>query len=152
MPSSSKRAAAEVWRLLLSVAASHFRATSGIAHELGLTPGHVKALLALDPDEPQTMGTLAHSFACDASTMTWLVDRLEERGLVERRGLKNDRRVKRVALTAEGVRTKKELEARLHRPPEALLLMNRAELDSLRETLARLAPDVDIDKRPASVD
>ena len=69
--------------------------------------------MALEPDEPLAMGTLAQSLACDASTMTWLVARLEEKGLVERKGLPSDRRVKTVALTAEGVKTKNELEARM---------------------------------------
>ena len=130
--------AAEVWRLLLTCAMSQFGRTASIAQGLGLTPGHVKALLALDPDEPQAMGTLAQNFACDASTMTWLVDRLEEKGLVERRGLKNDRRVKTVALTPEGVKTKEELESRMYEPPEFILDLDRAVLESLHEVLGNL--------------
>ncbi len=111
--------------------ASGWRATTPQA-------GHVKALLALDPDEPQAMGTLAQNFACDASTMTWLVDRLEEKGLVERRGLKNDRRVKTVALTPEGVKTKEELESRMYEPPEFILDLDRDVLESLHEVLGSL--------------
>ncbi|MDQ3662208.1 MAG: MarR family transcriptional regulator, partial [Actinomycetota bacterium] len=115
----------------------------GIAQDLGLTPGHVKALLALDPDQPQTMGSLAQSFACDASTMTWLVDRLEERGLVERGGLKGDRRVKTVALTPQGVRTKLELEQRLYEPPRMMLCLGRAELEAMHDVLKELASEID---------
>jgi DNA-binding MarR family transcriptional regulator len=136
--SHSQVTAAEVWRLLLTCAMSQFGRTASIAQGLGLTPGHVKALLALDPDEPQAMGTLAQSFACDASTMTWLVDRLEDKGLVERRGLKNDRRVKTVALTPEGVKTKEELESRMYEPPEFILDLDRAVLESLHEVLGNL--------------
>lgn len=131
--------AAEVWRLLLTCAMSQFGRTASIAQGLGLTPGHVKALLALDPDEPQAMGTLAQNFACDASTMTWLVDRLEEKGLVERKGLPSDRRVKTVALTPEGMKTKDELEARMYEPPEFILDLDRDVLESLHEVLGSLA-------------
>lgn len=137
-PTRSPVTAAEVWRLLLTCAMSQFGRTASIAQGLGLTPGHLKALLALDPDEPQAMGTLAQSFACDASTMTWLVDRLEEKGLVERKGLKNDRRVKTVALTSEGVKTKEELEARMYEPPEFILDLDRDILESLHEVLGSL--------------
>jgi DNA-binding MarR family transcriptional regulator len=137
--SHSQVTAAEVWRLLLTCAMSQFGRTASIAQGLGLTPGHVKALLALDPDEPQAMGTLAQSFACDASTMTWLVDRLEDKGLVERKGLKNDRRVKTVALTPEGVKMKEELESRMYEPPEFILDLDRAVLESLHEVLGNLA-------------
>lgn len=131
--------ATEVWRLLLTCAMSQFGRTASIAQGLGLTPGHVKALLALDPDEPQAMGTLAQNFACDASTMTWLVDRLEDKGLVERKGVKNDRRVKTVALTPEGVKTKEELESRMYEPPEFILDLDRDVLESLHEVLGSLA-------------
>lgn len=138
-----RKEAAEVWRLLLQVAMNQFGRVAGIASDLGLTPGHVKALLALDPERPQTMGSLAQSFACDASTMTWLVDRLEERGLVERRGLEGDRRVKTVVLTARGVSTKAELEQRLYEPPQMMLDLPPGELGAVREVLVGLAVEID---------
>lgn len=122
---------------------NRFGRVSGIAQDLGLTPGHVKALLMLDPDRPQPMGSLAQSFSCDASTMTWLVDRLEERGLVERGGLKSDRRVKTVTLTAEGMRIKSELEQRLYDPPDSILSLGQSELHALGNVLEGLASEID---------
>ena len=116
-----------------------FGHTSGVLQELGLTPGHMKALLMLEPGEPRPMGSLAQQFACDASTITWLVDRLEERGLVERGGLPSDRRVKTVALTALGVKTKDELEQRLYEPPSELTCVDRHSLEELRDVLTKLA-------------
>jgi DNA-binding MarR family transcriptional regulator len=137
--STAKRAvAAEVWRLMLQSSMNQFGRTSAILQQLGLTPGHMKALLMLDPDSPRPMGALAQSFACDASTMTWLVDRLEERGLVERRMLRSDRRVKTVALTPLGLETKVALERRLYEPPDAMLGLDRATLDALRLALVKL--------------
>ena len=135
---ASQATAAEVWKLLLTCAMSQFGRTASIAQGLGLTPGHVKALLALDPNEPLAMGTLAQNFECDASTMTWLVDRLEEKGLVERKGLPSDRRVKTVALTHEGVKTKDDLEARMYEPPSAMLELDPDVLQSLHEVLGSL--------------
>lgn len=99
--------AAAVWRLLLQCTMSRFGRPSGVLQQMGLTPGHMKALLLLEPGKALPMGLLANQFSCDASTMTWVVDRLEERGLVERRGLPSDRRVKTVALTPWGSRRKR---------------------------------------------
>jgi DNA-binding MarR family transcriptional regulator len=131
--------AAEVWRLLLRCAMSQFGRSSEIVQRFGLTPGHTKALLMLDPDQPLPMGNLAHLFSCDASTVTWLVDRLEERDLVERRGLASDRRVKTVALTPLGIRTKKELEDELYQPPAELLALDDTVLDELQRALTEMA-------------
>ena len=98
-----------------------------MAQELGITPGHVKALLELRPELPRSMGALAETLRCDASNATWLVDRLEERGLVERRPLPGDRRVKTVVLTDHGVHTREHLIERMLEPPEDLLKLDRAQ-------------------------
>jgi DNA-binding MarR family transcriptional regulator len=67
-----------------------------------------------------------------------MVDRLERRGLVERRILPTDRRVKTVALTPLGASTKAELFTRLHEPPADFLALDRATLQALGDALARL--------------
>lgn len=131
--------AAEVWRLLLSGAMAHFGHTSHILAELGLTPGHMRALLLLDPVDGRPMGALAQDIACDASTMTWLVDRLEDRGLVERRPSRTDRRVKTVVLTQQGAATKAELERRLYDPPPGLREIDPGALAALRTALQAMA-------------
>jgi DNA-binding MarR family transcriptional regulator len=118
---------------------NQFGRSSEIVQRLGLTPGHTRALLMLEPDEPLPMGNLAQQFSCDASTVTWLVDRLEARGLVERRGLASDRRVKTVALTPMGVKTKKELEHALYKPPAELIALDDAVLDELHRALTAMA-------------
>ena len=48
------------------------------------------------------MSSLAGAWKCDASNVTWLVDRLEEHGLAERRAHPADRRIRTVALTQKG--------------------------------------------------
>jgi DNA-binding MarR family transcriptional regulator len=53
-------------------------------------------------DEPVPMRELAQRLCCDASNVTGIVDRLETRGLVERRTAPDDRRVKRLVLTEAG--------------------------------------------------
>jgi len=50
-----------------------------------------------------SMRDLAGRLQCDPSNVTFLADRLEERGLIERRPDLSDRRVKLLALTTAGL-------------------------------------------------
>jgi len=106
--------------------------------ELGLTPGHLKALAIMHPDEPRPMGVMADMMRCDASQMTWLVDRLEERRLVERRPMPTDRRVRTIALTPRGVEVRRLVLDKLFEPPEELVRLDAATLESLRGHLQKL--------------
>ena len=100
--------AGEAWALLARVLFLHGKPRfPAIAQELGLHPGQaiVVRLLA----EPRPMGELAEAMHCDNSNITGIVDRLEERGLVERQPADYDRRVKLIALTPDGTRLREEL-------------------------------------------
>ena len=132
--------AADVWRMLaeFSIAMLQRGRHFDDLKELGLTPGHLKVLTALEPGIPRPMGVIADACNCDPSMATWLVDRLEERGLVERTLLATDRRVKRVGLTARGIEVKKLVFERMFEPPEELLSLDRQTLESLRRALAKL--------------
>ena len=133
-------AAAVVWRLMAGFAFAQFQhgPHTQVMRELGLTPGHLKALTWLDPDRPLPMRAMAEALGVDASMVTWLVDRLEEKGLAERRALPSDRRVKTIALTELGERTRNQLAAAMLRPPEELMQLDLASLDALREQLEKL--------------
>ncbi|MFL5767622.1 MAG: MarR family winged helix-turn-helix transcriptional regulator [Actinomycetota bacterium] len=138
--SEPKRAvASDVWRSMLQFSFMHqSRRWMSDAREMGLTPGHMKALMVLQPGELRPMGALAEAMGCDASTCTWLVDRLEERGLVERRPSTKDRRVKAVVLTPAGVEMKQSVHERMYEPPPDLLALDRDSLEKLRSALRTL--------------
>jgi DNA-binding MarR family transcriptional regulator len=106
-----------------------------IQAEYGLKPPQFFALNALD--EPVPMSDIATLLRCDRSAVTWITDRLEERGYVERRSDGRDRRVKLLALTEEGSRVRDEIRARLATPPEALTRLSAAEQRSLRDLLRK---------------
>ena len=130
--------AAEAWRALLDYFLENRNRHMALAAEFGLTVGDMKTLLSLSPDEPRSMRSLAGEWKCDASNVTWLVDRLEERGLVERRTSPLDRRVKTVLLTPAGVTTKDAVLERMYEPPEAVLALPRDDLEALARALGRL--------------
>jgi DNA-binding MarR family transcriptional regulator len=134
--------AAEVWHMLAEFSVAMLQRGRHLEElkELGLTPGHLKVLAALEPGTSRPMGVIADACNCDPSMATWLVDRLEERGLVERTMLATDRRVKRVGLTTRGVEAKERLFARMFEPPEELLALDRQSLEELRRALLKLPP------------
>lgn len=71
-----------------------------IAEEMGMTSSQVVALRELS--EPITARELASRMACEASNATFVVDRLEDQGLVRRRPHPTDRRAKEIVLTESG--------------------------------------------------
>ena len=139
-PASKATLAADVWRDMFSFfwSTGSRNAMLLVSQELGVTPGHVKALLELEPGQPRPMGALAESLHCDASNATWLVDRLEERDLVERGTVPTDRRVKTVVLTPLGAKTRAAVIERLHEPPAELVALDREDLEELRAALGKL--------------
>jgi DNA-binding MarR family transcriptional regulator len=139
--SSKANVARDAWRLVAGLFFGRAGRAVEVAGSLGLTPGDMKTMLTIEPGEPKAMGTLAETLHCDASNVTWLVDRLEERGYVERRPHPTDRRVRTVALTREGVKARGKIEARLYEPPPEFDALTVAELETLRDILRKVAPD-----------
>jgi DNA-binding MarR family transcriptional regulator len=70
-----------------------------------------QAALIRHLDRPLPMKDVAGRLHCDASNVTGIVDRLESRGLVERRVRTGDRRVKELVLTPEGRRVQRRVTA-----------------------------------------
>ena len=82
--------------------------------QLDLTAPLANALWHLDPSAPALpMRELASRLNCDPSTVTFLADRLEERGLLQRRVDPKNRRVKLLRLTTKGQRARSALVERM---------------------------------------
>src|SRR6059058_5053046 len=82
---SRQAVAAEAWRAIFDFIVATASERNRAIGELGLTPNDARALSSLDAERGRTMGELAAEWRCDASTATWIVDRLEARGLARRR-------------------------------------------------------------------
>jgi DNA-binding MarR family transcriptional regulator len=108
-----------------------------IASEFELSPPQVMALRQLDPDEPKPMSELAVALRCDNSNVTGIVDRLEDRGLVERQPAEHDRRVKMLSITPRGIEVRAGLSARLAEPPEPLAALSIEDQRALRDIMRR---------------
>lgn len=114
----------------------------GVALKLGLTPKQMGVLWALDAGTELPMRAIGERLYCDASYVTDLVDRLEQRGLIERRPSSEDRRVTLIALTREGERCREHALELLHEPPVEFAALTAAEIEQLAELLAKaVAPE-----------
>lgn len=75
--------------------------------KLGLTAPQATALRELTG--PMTMSELAERMGCEPSNATFVIDKLEKQGLLERHPHATDRRAKQLVLTVEGVALRERL-------------------------------------------
>ncbi|MEU1269472.1 MarR family transcriptional regulator [Streptomyces sp. NPDC005799] len=127
----------EVVELIGDVVARFYADYEDAAGEHALT-GTQARLLSLLSLEPLPMRKLAQKLKCEPSNVTGIVDRLESRGLVERRPDPADRRVKLAAATDEGRRVARELREGLRFAREPLAGLSEEERLSLRDLLQRM--------------
>lgn len=102
MPTTPESLDLKLWTVLAraydAVRAHAFRHIEGE----GLTPGEFGVLDTLHHRGPMLLGDLQHRVLVTSGGISYLTDRLEKRGLVERREYARDRRTKEVALTPAG--------------------------------------------------
>jgi DNA-binding MarR family transcriptional regulator len=129
----------QAWALLLQVAFERVHAHfAAVVVELDLAPVQAKALHELNVEPPISMRELAERLKSDPSNVTGLIDRLEARGLVERRPDSNDRRIKGLALTAAGARLRERLFARLYSAPPSVAGLSESDQRCLSNALQRI--------------
>jgi DNA-binding MarR family transcriptional regulator len=128
---------AEAWRLLLALLLAERRRVPAIAAGLDLSPAQCHVLRLIEPGRPLSMRRLAEALACDASNVTGIVDRLEARGLVERRSAAHDRRLRVLVPTRRGTAVRARILARLAEPPPPIGRLTRREQRTLCTLLRR---------------
>ena len=130
-------AAGEAWSLMHRLLMAHRSRFLAVAAELELAPAQLGALKSLEPGTPMPMSKLAGVLGCDNSNVTGIVDRLEARGLVERRSSERDRRVKMLVVTERGADLRRRLVERMSEPPAELAALSAAEQCALRDVMRR---------------
>jgi len=123
--------ARKAWTLLLEMLVAERSRLPMIAASLGLSEAQCLLLQRLDPNAPLAMCRVAEALDCDPSNVTGIVDRLERRGLVERRADPRDRRVKQLLLTAKGEEVRNRLVAELSEPPSTIESLSAADQKTL---------------------
>ena len=108
-----------------------------VLSELGLTYPQYLVMLALWEQSPRTVGALGEALYLDSGTLTPLLKRMEQAGLVERRRDPEDERRVQVSLTEDG----RALRKRAEKVPETLTQGfegDPADVDRLRESVQGL--------------
>jgi MarR family transcriptional regulator, organic hydroperoxide resistance regulator len=131
----------EAWGILMGLFHDQRRRFMSIVQEYELAPQQLMALKALGERGSIPMSELAGELHCDTSNVTGIVDRLEDRGLVERRSAPHDRRVKLLELTGRGAKLGREIGRRMKQPPPALQALSADDRRALRDILRRALPD-----------
>jgi MarR family transcriptional regulator, organic hydroperoxide resistance regulator len=132
-----KSPAHEAQRLFFEVGMEQRQRVGAALAKLDLTFSQAHALRLLDPDEPRPMSALAERLFCDASNVTGIADRLEGRGLIERRAAEGDRRIRALVLTPTGVELRDHVREIMMEPPAAIAALPLADQRALRDILAR---------------
>jgi DNA-binding MarR family transcriptional regulator len=89
--------------------AARRRSSTGWLRDCDLSIGQVHVLATLQENGAMTVGALAEALAIAAPSATGIVDRLVERGLVERVRSEADRRVVQVSLSEGGRRAVEQM-------------------------------------------
>lgn len=93
-------------------------------------------LTAVVHDDLPTQAALAARVSIDRTIMTYMIDELEEAGLIERRPARHDRRVRKVVATPLGIKVHALAEAHVKETEEHLLsMLAPAQRDQLRGAL-----------------
>ncbi|HEX2909000.1 MAG TPA: MarR family transcriptional regulator [Phototrophicaceae bacterium] len=90
------------YRLLHDIYIQLDAADRAVLSQFDLTPSQYTLLALLNRDEGQRLITLADRLLVARSTVTRLIDQMEQRGLVQRVDDPEDRRAQRVILTLVG--------------------------------------------------
>jgi len=113
------------------------------AASVGLSTAQVNVLLLMKPGDAVPMHSLAGQLDHDASNFSTLVDRLERRGVLERRADPGDRRVRALALTPQGERLRASFWQGLVEDPSPLGSLPANELRTLIALLEAMDPPAD---------
>ena len=110
-----------------------------LASEHRLTTPQLLCLRLLTQEGPLTPGTVAKEMYLSQATITGILDRLERRGLVERRRDQADRRKVSIHLTQEGTIAVKQAPLPLHeRFASRLEALSAADRDEIERVLAKV--------------
>lgn len=94
--------ALRLWVVLARAYATYAKAIAARVQEYGLTPPQFGTLEALYHLGPLSLGELADKLLVTGGNVTYVMDRLEDQGLVYRFRRPDDRRVIQAKLTTEG--------------------------------------------------
>ncbi len=117
--------------------------------DLGLTSALANALWKIEPPATPTMRQLAASLHCDPSTVTFIADRLQDKGLITREPDPANRRTKIIRLTERGREVRTQLATAMV-TQSGVGGLNATELGQLRRLLTKAVTVAEQRPQPTS--
>jgi DNA-binding MarR family transcriptional regulator len=105
----------------------------------GITPSQYAVMRGLYEKSGQTGAEISASLVIDSATLTGVLDRLERAGFLARKTDRDDRRINRLELTADGMALMPALDAAIDSVNEEADRRLRDQAEAIREALKRLA-------------
>jgi DNA-binding MarR family transcriptional regulator len=125
--------------ILTKVQQSVQQSFKGELEPFGITPGQYMLLKCLWDENGATVKQLADRIQLDSSTITGILDRLENKGLTKRKPALNDRRALSVVLTSKGKALGKPVnQAIIDANNKVLGSLNNQELGDLKLLLQKI--------------
>jgi DNA-binding MarR family transcriptional regulator len=119
---------------------AYITAANAVVCDIPGGPRGYQILVAAIQHQADGQGALAQRLGVDRTVMTYLIDDLEEAGLVERRADPLDRRSRHIVATDHGQQLWADTEQRLQEVEDHVLgALSSAERTTFRELLQRLA-------------
>jgi DNA-binding MarR family transcriptional regulator len=119
---------------------AYITAANAVVCDIPGGPRGYQILVAAIQHQADGQGALAQRLGVDRTVMTYLIDDLEEAGLVERRADPLDRRSRHIVATDQGQQLWADTEQRLQEVEDHVLgALSSAERATFRELLQRLA-------------
>jgi DNA-binding MarR family transcriptional regulator len=129
----------EVMDELVPLIAGERSAFAGRCHERSISMAHLHLMTLLDAHGPMPMGRVAEMLGTGLPTATGLVNRMEDRGLVERLRDADDRRIVLVQLSGGGRSELSALQAtRRRRMAAALEKLTQQQRNDLLDAIRNL--------------
>jgi DNA-binding MarR family transcriptional regulator len=119
---------------------AYLKAANAVVNDIPAGPRGYQVLVAAIQHQADSQGALAQRLGVDRTVMTYLIDDLENAGLVERRADPLDRRSRHIVATPRGHQLWSDTEQRLRDVEEHVLgALSKDERATFRGLLQRLA-------------
>ncbi len=109
-----------------------------------LTIAEANAIYAIGPDEPKTMKQIAETLGVAVSTPTRTIDRLLEKGFVNRAVGEKDRRQLLIELTPKGKKLLEDIDKEnLEITRKMLKGLSDGEIDTFKKILSKISENIE---------
>jgi DNA-binding MarR family transcriptional regulator len=113
-----------------------------VSEAYDLTPMQALTLCSLEPGDPVPMSQISSILACDASSVTGIVERLAVGSYIVRREGKTDRRIKTIELTEAGIELRDILLPKIaEKGAPNLKNLSAEEITQVKHLLAKTLPE-----------